>query len=223
MDILIKGSIKQCLIGKKIYRLLVLELTDEKIKTYLCRCDCGVEKKIAARNLVYQTITSRGTRSCGCLKKEVVAKRAPRKAVHGHCINNTTTRTYNSWDGLMKRCYDKKQDNFYNYGGRGITVCERWHDFKNFLEDMGERPLNTSIDRKDRNGNYEPSNCRWGTQEEQYSNKITNRFFTYKGETKTVSQWSRIYGISKNTLRHRLNRNCPEELIFKKHKEDYVG
>jgi hypothetical protein len=90
---------------------------------------------------------------------------------HGHAIKYIHTSTYNSWSGMLQRCLNPNNTRFRYYGGRGITVCQRWLIFENFLADMGERPAGLSIDRKDNDGNYELGNCRWATQSQQVANR----------------------------------------------------
>ena len=97
------------------------------------------------------------------------------KFKHGHSRNNSDrTPTYHSWYAMKRRCSSVNYYNYHNYGGRGIKVCERWNDFKNFLEDMGERVSGTTLDRIDVNGNYEPGNCRWADAKTQRANKQYN-------------------------------------------------
>jgi hypothetical protein len=125
---------------------------------------------------------------------------------HGHTTATTVSPTYSSWKGMLTRCYNKNLPYYRLYGGRGICVCKKWHEFKNFLKDMGVRPPGKySLDRIDNNGNYEPSNCRWATTVEQAQNTRRNKFLTYKGITVCKAEWARRLGIAHSTLRDVLN------------------
>ena len=106
--------------------------------------------------------------SCGCLRDEVEKVSAIK---HGGC----KSRTYQSWRAMRERCSNPNNSHYNSYGGRGIIVCERWNDFALFLADMGERPVNKTLDRINNNGNYEPSNCRWATDAEQRANKRSRK------------------------------------------------
>jgi len=110
------------------------------------------------------------------------------------------TRTYSSWAAMKQRCLNRKNPSYPDYGGSGIKICKRWLIFANFLEDMGERPAGTTIDRKNRKGNYTKRNCRWATWIEQQTNRSIVRFFTYKGESLTIPEWGRRTGFSQWTL-----------------------
>ena len=114
------------------------------------------------------------------------------------------TSTYFVWVGLRRRCFNPNHRDYAAYGGRGITVCRRWADYDAFLEDMGERPVGTSIDRIDNDGNYEPSNCKWATKVEQCRNMRRSRIFPHNGESKTLTEWSKVLGINYDRLRGRL-------------------
>src|SRR5256886_1822387 len=123
--------------------------------------------------------------------------------VHGY--SRTRSRTYKSWISMRQRCLNRNNHKWSDYGGRGISVCDRWGSFINFLADMGERPKDKSLDRKDVNGNYEPSNCRWATATEQAQNARSNVLLTFRGRTMRLTEWARLSGIKQPTLSARLN------------------
>ena len=155
------------LTGQKFGRLTVIERdVSRNGKSYWkCLCECGNIKSVYGCNI------KRGiTKSCGCYSIDLMLGRSWK---HGHSDMHRTIPEYQTWLGIKSRCYNENERNFINYGGRGITVCERWKsDFNAFFDDMGLRPSPIhSIDREDVNGNYEPSNCKWATREEQARNK----------------------------------------------------
>jgi hypothetical protein len=119
---------------------------------------------------------------------------------------------YQLWQGMRARCSNPKHTRYSRYGGRGITVCERWNDFLTFVDDVGPRPsLRHSIDRIDVNGNYEPGNVRWATQREQGNNTAVNLRVTLRGEERTVAEWAAHLGVSPFTLYGRLKRGFSVE------------
>lgn len=118
---------------------------------------------------------------------------------------------------MIGRCENPNHPKYYLYGKRGITVCKDWHDFWNFVkwsDGIGGRPDGYTIDRKDNNGNYEPSNCRWATQAEQSINKSSNLLIEYNGETKTLKEWSDILDMNWDVLHNRLRKGWPVERAF---------
>ena len=112
---------------------------------------------------------------------------------------------------MKQRCLNPKNDNFPKYGGRGITICDRWQKFLNFAEDMGFRPVGTTLDRKNNDGNYEPGNCRWATPIEQSRNTRRNKPITIDGQTQLVTDWIEEYGIGVGTFYQRLKRGWDEQ------------
>ena len=113
---------------------------------------------------------------------------------------------YYVWEKMRDRCNNKNAHNYKNYGGRGIKVCERWNSFARFVNDMGERPEDTTLDRINNDGNYEPGNCRWATRKQQSRNMSRNRNLTHDGLTMCVEDWAPHIGIKENALRIRLKR-----------------
>lgn len=117
---------------------------------------------------------------------------------------------YHVWMSMKARCFNKKSNKYKRYGGRGITICERWigdNGFINFITDMGFRPSNShTIDRINNDGNYEKINCKWRTSKEQCNNRSSNVFLKYKGFSKTKSQWADYFGVHHNTLSAYLKR-----------------
>lgn len=137
----------------------------------LCLCECGQKFFTWAHQLQCGNTTS-----CGCRRATRLGKKAQRYSegysVQGHPLKHL----YARWQGMVSRCTWPEHESYRNYGGRGIRVCERWYSFENFYADMGEPPFpGASIDRKDNNGNYEPSNCRWATAKEQAANRRKTR------------------------------------------------
>jgi len=146
-------------------------------RTVMCRCDCGNER------LVFLSHLRRGNSlSCGCVNRSENPKR--------------DNPAYAVWACMIQRCTNPKNSNYHKYGGRGITVCSRWRDsFDAFIQDVGDRPDGTSLDRIDNNGNYDPSNVRWATPIVQARNMRKNRLATIGEQTKTVTEWISILGI----------------------------
>jgi len=133
------------------------------------------------------------------------------KITHGE----TGTPTYETWKGMMKRCYNENHIAFRHYGGRGIKVCEKWHKYINFKNDMGTKPDNLSIDRIDNDGNYTPDNCRWATMKEQSYNRRNNKRLTYKGMTKTLYQWAESVDMDPHTFTNRIRNGWSiEKALF---------
>lgn len=162
-------------------------------------CDCGVFKEI---NIVH--VVNKKTMSCGCLLSET-SKEIHTK--HGNAPRGNPSGAYRSWIAMHQRV--KSAPLYAN-----ISICERWYSFENFLNDMGKRPKGHTIERINNAGNYEPSNCIWADNFIQASNRSTNRYVTIDGETKTVSQWCRIYKISLYTVSTRMRNGMGEILAI---------
>jgi hypothetical protein len=150
--------------GDRFNQLVVIGRGEKRGPRWLihARCDCGNETNVERSALVKGT-----TKSCGCLMREV----GNRTRTHGLSKSST----YRSWLAMRSRCENPNNIDWQHYGGRGITVCQSWNTFENFLTDMGRRPNGTSIDRINNAGNYEPANCRWASETTQQRNRRNNK------------------------------------------------
>lgn len=177
-----------------------------------CRCDCGTVRVVRGCSLRYGE-----SKSCGCSRAEATARENTlRKTTHGM----SRTRLYSIWANMKYRCSPSCSKHFYDlYYGRGIRVCPEWeNDFEAFYRwamAHGYRD-ELSIDRIDNDGNYEPSNCRWVTEEVQANNRSTSKFITYNGETLTEKQWAKKLNISYDTIRYNLSKGKTLEDIINK-------
>ena len=169
---------------------------------WFCRCECGNEKWVLAYNLTHNI-----SQSCGCLHKERASKNA--KKINNKTHGLSKTKLYKCYRSMRDRCYLTSNENYHNYGGRGIIVCDEWlqsfENFKNWAFKNGYKE-GLSIERINVNGNYEPNNCKWIPMKEQHRNKRTNNLLTYNGQTKTIVEWSEIVGISAGTIHARIYR-----------------
>lgn len=189
------------LTGKRFGRLVALSYVGsiKNTSTWLCRCDCGTEKNVSGPALRRGTSTS-----CGCFRESI------RSDLH-HIHGMTESVEYKTWTRMRSRCTSPTCREWPHYGGRGITICERWEAFENFYQDMGPRPKGHSIDRIDNDGNYEPANCRWATVDQQLRNKRTVTKITLNGETLCLAEWARRAGICYGTVAHRIKRGWSAE------------
>lgn len=184
-------------VGDKIGLWEVLSIVNGRTKTNcFCRCKCGREKYVRAVRLANGESTA--CNRCG-------------HKTHGKC----RTSIYGIWNQMIQRCYNPNTRFYDRYGGRGITVCERWKTFENFLADMGERPGKMEIDRYPNNdGNYEPGNCRWATRTQQTRNQRSNALLTFNGRTMCIAAWSEETGVPPTTISQRIKRGWSIERTF---------
>ena len=198
------------LTGQKFNRLTCIKCIGSNkrgLSIWLCKCDCG--NIITA--LGYQ-VKNGNTKSCGCLKREVIIKR---NTIHGLCFdkNGKKSRLYGMWHRMKQRCFDSNCDDFKLYGNRGITVCKEWLDYKPFHDWAMSHGYKKGlmIERNNNNGNYHSDNCEWATAKQQARNKRNSRFIIYLGKRKTLAEWSEILNIGHKTLFYRLKNWSVEE------------
>jgi hypothetical protein len=197
----LNGRIKD-LLNKKFGRLTVIAFEDviHNRVYWRCKCECGGVVVKPANSL-----RNGDVKSCGCLPHDMLIER---NTIHGM----SKTSIYTVWCSMIQRCTDKNHKRYNDYGGRGITVCDRWlNSFENFYKDMGDRPEGTTMDRIDNDGNYEPGNCRWATSEEQNNNtRMTLRF---KDGT-PITPWGRTTGLCNETVRRAYHAGYQQDDIL---------
>lgn len=171
---------------------------------WLCECECGDTARVLTASILHNK-----TKSCGCYYADTrheVAK------THG----STYTRLYKIWAGIHRRCDNPNSKDWKYYGGKGVSVCDEWKDYRNFEKWAIESGYSDalSIDRIDSNHDYCPENCRWADKYQQMNNTSKNHFITINGETHTIAEWSRIRGISLSTIFYRLKAGWDEDLAI---------
>lgn len=183
--------------GQEIGWLTVVGLAPKRgKKTYwTCRCRrCGNIKEVSVAALI-----SGRQKSCGCLMRE---NNRTNRLTHG----KRRTPEYEIWAAIKQRCSNPNNRAYKDYGARGIKMCERWlNDFTAFIADLGERPgKEYTVERRNNDGNYCPENCYWATDESQKNNRRDSVRITWRGETKTLTQWARLTGIDPKIVRSRI-------------------
>lgn len=157
---------------------------------WMCKCACG---NFTVRSSSVLRLGKAA--SCGCL-----ARQTRFATKHG----KTDTRIYNIWCGMVQRCTNPNKDTWKYYGGRGITVCERWQSFARFYEDMGDVPEGMSLERMDNDRGYEPSNCRWASRTEQMRNRSNTKMLTFEGRTQPLLAWAEEVDIPSRVIATRI-------------------
>lgn len=192
--------------GDKYNRLEAVRFVDKTkyhSSRWLWLCECGEQAIVLA-----DSVKSGHTKSCGCHYRE---SRSTISLKHG-CVNIPG---YNSWRGMISRCYREKDASYHEYGKRGIKVCDRWLETpENFFADMGERPSpDHTIDRIDNDGDYEPGNCKWSTSEEQCNNRRNNVHVEFHNQRLTITECAKKIGCDSSTFRRWLSKDLtPEEI-----------
>lgn len=179
------------LTGKTFGRLQVVSFShvgNNYQRVWNCKCECGNNTFVIAAHLL-----SGKTKSCGCYQAELRKRGAVK---HGEGGTKHETSEHRSYRGMIQRCTNPNDSNYFKYGMRGIAVCDRWlHSYENFLSDMGRKPSSEhSIERINNNLNYEPANCRWATRKEQCANRRSNTWIEYGGKRMILQDWSRELG-----------------------------
>nr|DAI89519.1 MAG TPA: hypothetical protein [Caudoviricetes sp.] len=188
--------------GERFNMLEVVKLHGSAKSKHLlweCICDCGNTRIVKGIHLRNNQVEN-----CGCRPK--THKMKIYRQAHYH--------EYRTWQGIKERCNNPNCKAYHNYGGRGISICDRWlNSFMNFYEDMGDRPENTTLDRKNNELGYYKENCRWATISEQSKNKRTNKHITYNDSVMTISEFRELIGVPGSLVYHHLKTKTPEEVI----------
>lgn len=187
-----------------------LSPSGRKYSVWLCQCDCGKQVEARLNNLTEGT-----KRSCGCLIKEAHAEQCRELGKQSTKHGDFGTKLYGVWAAMKRRCYNPHAKYFELYGGRGIKVCQDWHEYEPFKEWAltNGYQQGLSIDRIDCDGNYEPGNCRWVTMAAQQRNCRNNRHYNYKGKSYTVKEIAEMVGLKPRTVQGRIERGWTIEEV----------
>lgn len=167
-----------------------------------CKCECGKSFTALASN-----IASGNTKSCGCHRRKVSTEMLRTHGMSG-------TNSYRLWSNMMRRCRDEGNAAYANYGGRGIKVCDRWLEFENFFSDMGDRPKDRSLERRDNDLGYSPGNCYWATRKQQMNNTRANVILTIGDTSKTMTQWCEEFLIPVHRVIARRKMGWKDDELF---------
>lgn len=223
-SLLIRGQVKSCgcvkensathkafSVGDEVFSYrVVAEMPERRRGSVVLQVSCSLCSatfKICAADLMRR-------KPCTCCRTT-----SHRPKTHGYftkAANNSETydgerAAFLSWRGVMARCFNEKHTAFHNYRGRGISVCQTWRTFENFLNDMGPRPEGLTLDRVDNDGDYAPGNCRWATRKEQLRNTRVNQLVSYDDRLVTVAELAEIAGLNYQTVRNRLRSGWTPE------------
>lgn len=194
--------------GKRFERLEVLRAgPSNNGRQFWCQCDCGSsEVLVSAGNL-----RNGHAKSCGCLRRELGRKSFQARATHG----GSRTPAYNSWDSMLQRCYNEKNEAYKHYGARGITVCPEWREsFAVFRVDMGPRPEGTSLERENNDLGYFKGNCVWATQSRQMRNTRRTVFVELNGLRMSLAEAVEVSGLTRAAVENRIKRGWPADAVF---------
>lgn len=176
----------------------IVEITKRGCQIVSCDCICGNSINLRANVLIIGH-----SKSCGCLRVSHVKETARKNRKHG----KSKTKTWTTWTEVKQRCNNPNSSSYKKYGGKGIKLADSWHDFGNFLKDMGEKPEpGYELDRIDGTRGYEPGNCRWVTRKQNSDNRSSSKIFEICGERRTLADWHRIFNISTTTYYNRLKK-----------------
>jgi len=174
---------------------------------WLCRCECGTEVVVKGFKLL-----SGNNKSCGCLKRSVLGDATRKHGMANSRLTGYKSRAYGVWQALRDRCSNPNRKDYHRYGGRGITVCERWaHSFENFYADMGDPSVGLTLERIDNNKGYAPENCRWDTRLSQTRNSTQIKRIVLAGVERPLREWLEHFRLSKHTYYRRKRMGLSDE------------
>jgi hypothetical protein len=179
-------------IGDIYGRLTVVKLADTGWAKWVCRCSCGAVVTLRANKLL-----SGNNKSCGCLKRMVLADATRTHGRANSSVSGYKDRTYGIWQAMRDRCSNPNRKDWHRYGGAGISVDASWESFSQFVSDMGNAPAGRTLDRIDGTRGYGPDNCRWATPREQSLNSSRSRVFEIEGVRDSISGWARRWGVGR--------------------------